>query len=172
VREQRLKASKQKSPWIQKLTEKDDEYLGRPMNDLEVAEEIISTLCVSKFNGLENGIYTKTAVSCRFAGSGTTSSTLAFLVYAVTADRSIYSRLKAELYEAFPYWPRDESALPEVQRIQQLPYLNAVISESLRRFPTIPGAMPRRVVSSLKVGDLELPQDVSQDDASDSTLDQ
>lgn len=98
----------------------------------------------------------------RFAGSGTTSATLAFLVYSVTADQTIYNSLKAELREAFPDWPNSSTTLPEIHKIQQLPYLNAVINESLRRYPTIPGSMPRVITSSsLKVGNLELPRNVS-----------
>ena len=44
VQEQRLKDSKDKSPWIRRMTESKDEYLGRPLEDIEVTEEIISTL--------------------------------------------------------------------------------------------------------------------------------
>lgn len=80
----------------------------------------------------------------------------------MTADRGIYTKLKSELREAFPDWPEKEDPLPAIGVIQQLPYLGAVISETLRRYPTIPGAMPRRVVAdTLKVGDLLVPKNVS-----------
>lgn len=42
--EQRLKDSKEKSPWIRRMTESKDEYLGRPLEDIEVSEEIVSIL--------------------------------------------------------------------------------------------------------------------------------
>jgi tryprostatin B 6-hydroxylase len=97
----------------------------------------------------------------RFAGSGTTSSTLAFLFYNVVADPNVYAKLKAELHAAIPGWPVQSDALPDIHRLQLLPYLNAVINETLRRHPTIPGAMPRRIVSErLKIDSLELPRDV------------
>ncbi len=44
VKEERLKQSASKSPWIKRMTETKDEFLGRPLVDLEVSEEIISTL--------------------------------------------------------------------------------------------------------------------------------
>jgi cytochrome P450 len=102
------------------------------------------------------------SVASRFASSGTTSSTLAFLVCSVTADPTVYNNLKAELRETFPGGPNVLNTLPEIHKIQQLPYLNAVINESLRKYPAIPGSIPQMTISSdLKVRDLKLPRSVS-----------
>ena len=44
VAEERAKKPEERSSWIRRLMEKDDEYHRRPMLDLEISEEIISTL--------------------------------------------------------------------------------------------------------------------------------
>lgn len=44
VREERVKKTAEKSPWIQRMTESKDEWLGRTLTDLEVSEEIIGNL--------------------------------------------------------------------------------------------------------------------------------
>lgn len=44
VKQERLKDSTDKSPWIKRMTESKDEFLGRPLTDLEISEEIIGNL--------------------------------------------------------------------------------------------------------------------------------
>ncbi|KAJ9501534.1 hypothetical protein H2202_003328 [Exophiala xenobiotica] len=130
----------ERAPWIARLMDRDDDFLRRRMTDVEIAEEIIGAL---------------------FAGSGTTTSTLAYLIYEVVANPNVYQSLKKELQEAIPDWPAGTGSPPPIDLLQHLPYLNAVISESLRSHPTIPGAMPRRIVSDrLKIGALELPRGI------------
>ncbi len=98
----------------------------------------------------------------RFAGSGTTANTLAFLFYAVASDRRVYKELKTELHQEFPDWPYESSAVPNLTQLQNLPYTNAVILEGLRRYPTIPGIMPRMVTApSIELGGIEIPRGVS-----------
>ncbi|KIX01346.1 uncharacterized protein Z518_09071 [Rhinocladiella mackenziei CBS 650.93] len=139
VAEERAKMPEERSSWIKRLMDRDDDFLGRPLRDLEIAEEIVGVL---------------------FAGSGTASSTLAFLIYSVVADQKIYAKLKRELHDELPDWPVHGDVLPDINAIQHLPYLNAVVNETLRRFPTIPGSMPRRIVSdNVKIDKLELRKD-------------
>ena len=83
-----------------------------------------------------------------FAGSGTTANTLAFLFYAVAKDRAIYDKLKKELQENLADWSTDATATLTISQLQNLSYTNAIIFEALRRYPTIPGTMPRRTTSS------------------------
>jgi hypothetical protein len=47
VEEERKKDTKEKSPWIQRMTESKDDFLGRPLTDREISEEIIGNLYVS-----------------------------------------------------------------------------------------------------------------------------
>ena len=87
----------------------------------------------------------------------------------MAADRAIYDKLKEEVRREIPEWPGTGSLpesehLPSVSLLQNLPYTNAVLQEALRRYPTIPGTMPRIVTSSsLKLGSLNLPKNVSID---------
>ncbi|KAK5199624.1 hypothetical protein LTR99_004420 [Exophiala xenobiotica] len=140
VAQERNMKPDERAPWIARLMDRDDDFLRRRMTDVEIAEEIIGAL---------------------FAGSGTTTSTLAYLIYEVVANPNVYQSLKKELQEAIPDWPAGTGSPPPIDLLQHLPYLNAVISESLRSHPTIPGAMPRRIVSDrLKIGALELPRGI------------
>lgn len=71
------------------------------------------------------------AVVLIIAGSDTTASTLAALMYHLLADRELLSRLKAELASVMPE-PHD---LPVGARLDGLPLLNALIQEALRLYP-------------------------------------
>jgi cytochrome P450 len=65
------------------------------------------------------------------AGSETTASTLAVIMYHLLADRQLLARLKAELKTAMP----DPNEPPVAARLDSLPFLNALIEESLRLYP-------------------------------------
>lgn len=71
------------------------------------------------------------AMTFVIAGSETTASTLAALVYHVLADRHIFNRLRAELDTAIP----DRYELPQASKLDKLPFLNALIEETLRMYP-------------------------------------
>lgn len=58
------------------LVEENDDSLGRPLNDLQIVEEVLSFF---------------------FAGSGTTANTLIFLVWAVLKDPGVHGKLVSEL---------------------------------------------------------------------------
>ncbi|KAF2120519.1 cytochrome P450 [Lophiotrema nucula] len=69
------------------------------------------------------------------AGSGTTAVTLTYLVWAVLKHEEVRRRLEEEV-----------ALLPEGYRdamLEQLPYLNAVIQETLRLYGAAPGTLPR-----------------------------
>ncbi|PSN66557.1 cytochrome P450 [Corynespora cassiicola Philippines] len=78
------------------------------------------------------------------AGTETVGNTLSNLTYHVIANPKIYDTLKAELNEAAAkHQVSDEQSL--VCRIaEQLPYLAAVIKESLRISSAVCGRLPRR----------------------------
>ncbi|KIW66115.1 hypothetical protein PV04_08319 [Phialophora macrospora] len=65
------------------------------------------------------------------AGSETTASTLAAIMYHLLADRGLLDRLKVELEAAMP----DPKQLPVASRLDGLPFLNAVIQEAIRLYP-------------------------------------
>ena len=70
------------------------------------------------------------------AGIDTTGDALGFLMWELSQPRSLHhqERLRQEL----------QRAEPEVA-LEQLPFLDAVVSEGLRCFPPIPMSLPRRV---------------------------
>lgn len=72
------------------------------------------------------------------AGSDTTSGVLTFLFYFLLSHRKAYDRLQNELDAAFP-----DAGMPlHSGTLENLPFLNAVIDESLRLGTPFPG-MPR-----------------------------
>lgn len=75
-----------------------------------------------------------------FAGSGTAANTISFLLWAVLRQETVYERLVQELQDNLP-----TGEVPTYEVVQNLPYLNAVIMEALRLYPTIPGMQPRKV---------------------------
>ncbi len=106
---------------MERLLEDTDPALGRRLHDLEIVEEILSFF---------------------FAGSGTTANTTIFLIWSVLKDPRIHQTLIAELRKAFP----DPGQMPEVAKVNDLPYTNSVIMETLRKYPAIPGTQPRYVL--------------------------
>jgi cytochrome P450 len=106
-----------------------DGYLGRKLVQPEIEEEIMGIT---------------------FAGSGTTSNTLAFLIYALAKpDGQIYQeQLRKELLQH----PDGYHA------IKDLPYLNAIIKETLRLYPTIPSTLPRVLDSDQTISGMILPK--------------
>lgn len=71
------------------------------------------------------------------AGTDTTAITLSYLVWAVSQDKKIQDRLVRELETV----PKDLTH-PDAR---DLPYLNCVIEEALRRYGAAPGSLPRVV---------------------------
>jgi cytochrome P450 len=75
-----------------------------------------------------------------FAGSETTATTLSGATNGLIRHPEVQTRLRAELHETF----RDPSQMT-FSELQKLPYLNAVIEEALRMYPTLPSGLPRLV---------------------------
>ena len=98
-----------------------DGFLGRKLTEEEVLEEVM---------GLT------------FAGSGTTSTTLTYLVYSLACDATLQNQLREELRTA------PESLL----ELQNLPLLTAIIKETFRLYPTIMSTLPRVLDYPLQVG--------------------
>lgn len=73
------------------------------------------------------------------AGSDTTATTLVYCFYHLAKDRTLVEKLRAELKEH--KIANDDSF--EVQPLQYLPYLNALINETLRMHPPVPGGIFR-----------------------------
>ncbi|KEQ90216.1 hypothetical protein AUEXF2481DRAFT_48845 [Aureobasidium subglaciale EXF-2481] len=72
------------------------------------------------------------------AGSDTTATALATIIYYLTRYPQQLDRLCCEIREAFP----DQKKMTDVE-LQSLPYLSAVIEEGLRIFPPTAFGLPR-----------------------------
>jgi cytochrome P450 len=93
------------------------------------------------------------------AGSETTSNTMGFLFIEMFKNPHVYERLRSEI---------DTIEMEEGQtilnnsQVKSLPYLNAVIEETLRFHPANPGGAPRRTVSDITLaGKHHIPKNVS-----------
>ncbi|KAI2781412.1 cytochrome P450 [Daldinia loculata] len=74
---------------------------------------------------------TEEAMVIVIAGSETTASTLAAIMYHLLTDRQLFSRLRAELETVMP----DRNELPVASKLDSLPLLNAIIEEAIRLYP-------------------------------------
>jgi cytochrome P450 len=104
----------------------EDSHLGRKLTEMELFEELM---------GLT------------FAGSGTTSTTLTYLIYALSRDPVRQERLRQEL----------NTVGDGINEVKNLPFLNAVIKETMRLYPTIMSTLSQVLDRDLVVDKLLLP---------------
>ncbi|KAH9213498.1 cytochrome P450 [Leptodontidium sp. 2 PMI_412] len=84
-------------------------------------------------------------MSGMFGGTGTTANTFVFLLWATLQNPAVVKQLKHEL----------KSALPDIKSI---PDYQAVISETLRVYPTIVAMLPRTAVKDTIVAGIKIPK--------------
>jgi cytochrome P450 len=89
------------------------------------------------------------------AGSSTTSHTATFACWALTNHPETQQKLRQELFEAFP-----DACDLDMRKSQDLPYLNAVIQETMRVWPMIPGPLERYLGAPITVNGLTVPSGV------------
>ncbi len=82
------------------------------------------------------------AQALMFAGGDTTGNTLMLASFHLLHDTAAYEALKAELKTA---WPDLMGPPPSLRELERLPYLNAVIKESLRMTSGVVSPLPRVV---------------------------
>ncbi|MCJ1289196.1 hypothetical protein MMC34_000728 [Xylographa carneopallida] len=71
-------------------------------------------------------------------GSATTARVMTRVAYHVTADREVFLRLRKELEEAMP----DPFTTPELEELERLQYLTAVVKEALRIATALMSRLP------------------------------
>jgi cytochrome P450 len=106
-----------------------DSFLGRRLTKDELVEE---------------------AMGIMFAGSGTTSTTLTYLLYAISRpeNAAVQTRLREEVLSL----PVDDTFA-----LRNSLYINAVIKETFRLYPTIISTLPRIVTEAFQVENITLP---------------
>jgi cytochrome P450 family 628 len=107
---------------------------------------------------LEYQLFTGDARLLVIGGSDTTATALSFLFYYLAADPSLQQNALEEL-KAHGLTASEDI---DVQVVQDLPYLNALINEILRLHPPVPSAPVRDTPpEGLHVGQLFIPGDVT-----------
>ena len=96
------------------------------------------------------------------AGSETTATLLSGATYELATHPEVLAKLAAEVRAAFP--SEDDISIAGTS---SLPYLLAVLDESLRIYPPVPGASPRKIA---KGGDTIVDQFVPEDVSTKSRL--
>ncbi|KAJ6107573.1 cytochrome P450 [Penicillium sp. IBT 18751x] len=111
------------------LLDRQDSFLGRKLTKEELIEE---------------------AMGIMFAGSGTTSTTLTYLLYALACEENaeIQTKLRQEVKKLPPN---------DMLTLRACPYVNSVIKEVFRLFPTIISTLPRVLGSQFQLGGYVLP---------------
>ena len=89
------------------------------------------------------------------AGSSTTSHTASFICWELTRHEDVQRKLREELKEAFP----DRNEIDE-KKIVDLPYTDAVIRETMRMYPMIPGPLERYLGKPITVAGKTVPPGV------------
>ncbi|KAF7553552.1 hypothetical protein G7Z17_g3566 [Cylindrodendrum hubeiense] len=84
------------------------------------------------------------ALSIFIGGSDTTSNTITHGIDLLSRHRTKLAKLQGELDLAFPA-PLPKDFVPDYSQLESLPYLDAVIHETLRLRPTISFGLPRVV---------------------------
>ncbi|CAO2657984.1 Nn.00g072440.m01.CDS01 [Neocucurbitaria sp. VM-36] len=86
---------------------------------------------------IPDSLIEKEAQNIIIAGTDNTAMTLTYLIYAVLKDENTEGKLVEELKSC--------TARPSWEELEDMPYLNNIIQETLRLYPAIPGSLPRIV---------------------------
>ena len=133
---QRCRTKEIRTPFIHQLLDSVDPYLSRLLTDSEVAEECMGGM---------------------FAGSGTTASTFVYLLWGVLKTPGVAKQLQKELRVAFT----DKFEIPDASECAKLPFLQAVINETLRLYPAVIATRPRTAIRDTVVAGIHIPKGVS-----------
>lgn len=90
--------------------------------------------------------------------SDTTGNTLACVLHYLVANKPVYKKLQQQLDEIFPNRERSY----EYNEVRKLSYLDAILKETMRLKPAVPGGQPRVTPpEGLQIGDTWIPGDIN-----------
>jgi cytochrome P450 len=118
--ERRKKEKNPRRDALQMLLEAVDEDTGERMSEAEIMPEMLVQIV---------------------AGTDTTSITLAWCVYLLTQHPDIFAKLREEIDAAIP----DRETTVTLAMVNKLPWLEAVLNETLRLYPPVADGLPRSV---------------------------
>ena len=95
------------------------------------------------------------------AGHETTGIALTYALWSLSRDQILQSRLREEL-RSIPLFVGVEHRYshPPLRILDSLPLLHAVVKETLRLYPPIPGQQPRRTNEESVIGGYSIPANV------------
>lgn len=94
------------------------------------------------------------------AGFETTATTLSYCIYELVKNREVQKRLYEEITQVIGSNQCDTSSEQYFdQVVHQIPYLDAVIKETLRKYPPVVRLERRVTVDSYKLNGVPLPKD-------------
>ncbi|CCG21747.1 cytochrome P450 protein [Candida orthopsilosis Co 90-125] len=120
----------------------------------------LTTLEALKQNGLKGARAYSFLSDNLFAGHETTAVQLCYLIYELSrpGNTSLVKRLQSELYEAFGKPTSYEEVIEDLDQVDKLPFLDALLLENSRVHSSIPGAEPRVVDREYSVGGVHIPK--------------
>ncbi|KAJ2932079.1 hypothetical protein H1R20_g5015, partial [Candolleomyces eurysporus] len=141
----------------QSLEDQVDEILNDPTSLDRAEHEIIYHHLLNPKTGApppEHSSLIAEASVMVAAGSDTVANTCMMGVFRTLSDKNIEQKLRQELAEA---WPEVDERM-SLERLEKLPYLTAVIKESLRLSHGVVSPLPRIVPHETRIGDVVVPQ--------------
>jgi hypothetical protein len=151
--------------WNLEKCDKAQQMLAQANNDIDIKNQpVVMQLALKAMSKVdsEKGAYPKRLeiASDMFAHNSaaheTSGNTLTFAYYELSKHPEVQQKLRHELLTLEPplLYPQTGSKLdlPSAKEIDALPYLEAVILETLRLYPVVPGGQPRRVPKTCSLG--------------------
>ncbi|PCD22332.1 hypothetical protein AU210_016121 [Fusarium oxysporum f. sp. radicis-cucumerinum] len=126
----------EKSEFLSQLLNTPSEEHNRPLNESEASEELIGLM---------------------FAGSETVGVTMNWLLWELACNPDVQERLYDEIRRVVP----NPMSPIEYNRVVNLPFLKAIINETLRVHTAILGPFPRIAIEDMVIAGQVVPKGVS-----------
>ncbi|KAF2660343.1 cytochrome P450 [Lophiostoma macrostomum CBS 122681] len=113
---------------------------------------------IKKAGGLSDLDIASECADHLLAGIDTTSDTLLFLIWALSRpeNRMCQDKLRKEI-RAVPASEFDDNGIPNLEACDKLPYLDAVIKETLRLYAPLPASEPRSIGKDITIDGYLIP---------------